>query len=287
MFLQLVFVVFSLFSIKSDFGHSMIFWSELGIFNRYKDLLTDIREQRKSPEIAKEEFKDIIKLIKITYPNQILGSNQEGLVFPLVGSTYKAVGGAGKGFYARTFDLFDQNITGSHPAHDIFIFDPDKDCKDNRTGNYIDIVSVGHGLVIATEKNWTESSIYKGGNYVWVYDLERGGLWYYAHHREVVVEPGQIVKPGDKLGEVGRTGFNALNKRSDTHLHLMYLELDENLNPKPINYFDWLKNAKTIFKSQHAISEGIKRFKNINIGKIAPIEFVQQPVPIKFGLKIK
>jgi murein DD-endopeptidase MepM/ murein hydrolase activator NlpD len=177
------------------------------------------------------------------------------------------VGGAGNGFYVKRFNLFDHSVSGSHPAHDIFIFDPDQDCVDNRKQEYVDIVSVGNGVVLAVEKDWTDTSEYRGGNYVWVFDIERGGLWYYAHHRKVVVEPGQIVLPGNKLGEVGRTGFNAKNKRSDTHLHLMYLEMDCSYTPQPKNYFKWLKEAYTLSKSTKAETW---RKKWINVSFLSP-----------------
>ncbi|MFS0488770.1 M23 family metallopeptidase [Leadbetterella byssophila] len=220
-------------------------------FEKYKQLLVNIRNYYVSPAEAEEEFKAIAAELREKYP--LSGESVSPMVFPLVGSNYRAVGGRnGNGFYVREFDLFDQNVSGSHPAHDIFIYDRDRDCIDDRTGDYVDVVSVGHGIVVAVEHDWQEESIFKGGNYVWVYDLERGGFWYYAHNRISVVEAGQRVRPGDKLGEVGRTGFNAAKNRSDTHLHLMYLELDENLYPHPVNTYPWLKEAETIYSSTTA-----------------------------------
>jgi murein DD-endopeptidase MepM/ murein hydrolase activator NlpD len=109
-----------------------------------------------------------------------------------------------------------------------------------------------------------------------VFDFERGGFWYYAHHRKVVVEPGQIVKPGDKLGEVGRTGFNAKNKRSDTHLHLMFLELNEELYPQPKNYYEWLKGAATVNVSSKAEISRSKLPEVVSLKAIKP-----QRMPVK------
>ncbi|HLO45494.1 MAG TPA: M23 family metallopeptidase [Leadbetterella sp.] len=253
MLLNILFACFSVFGFKSDQISAFAFPNDSSVFLRYKKLLVDIREMKVSPKEAEMEFKSIASELRLAYPNRLDSSQITNFVFPLTRSNYSAVGGSGgSGFYVRKFDLFDHTVSGSHPAHDIFIFDPDQDCIDNRKNEYVDIVSVGNGVVLATEKDWTDSSEYRGGNYVWVFDFERGGFWYYAHHRKVVVEPGQIVKPGDKLGEVGRTGFNAKNKRSDTHLHLMFLELNEELYPQPKNYYEWLKGAATVNVSSKA-----------------------------------
>lgn len=246
-------LVFSVLGIKSDTNSTISFYEHPYFFDKYKELLVNVRNYDVSPEEAETEFKAIMLELRKKYRWDLVEGEYIPITFPLVGSNYKAVGGRnGSGFYVRNFNLFDQSVSGSHPAHDIFIYDRNHDDIDDIKNQYIDVVSVGHGVVIAVEHEWTEESEFKGGNYVWVYDLERGGLWYYAHNRISVVEPGQIVKPGDKLGEVGRTGFNARQNRSDTHLHLMYLELDEEMYPHPVNYFEWLKDADTIFKAGKA-----------------------------------
>jgi len=58
------------------------------------------------------------------------------------------------------------------------------------------------------------------------------------------VAPGQWVQSGQKLGEIGRTGFNAYKTRSPTHLHLMYLQLQPNGLPQPLDPYKWLLTAK-------------------------------------------
>lgn len=215
-------------------------------FEKYKDLLVNIREEYITPQEAEIEFKAIMQTLQEKYPTDT--SHVSPFVFPLVSSNFRAVGGRnGNGFRPKGFDLFDNTVSGSHPAHDIFIYDRNYDSKDDRYDSYIDIVSVGKGIVIAAETDWEADSPHRGGNYVWVYDYERGGLWYYAHCRMVAVEAGQHVKPGDKLGEVGRTGYNAYKQRSDTHLHLSFLQLDDQLYPHPVNHYPWLKEAKTIY----------------------------------------
>ncbi len=217
---------------------------------RFRQLLVDIRTQRLQPAEAQRQFQSIIRELHFEYPPENVDSANVEIIFPLKGKNYRDVGGNGRGFYARRFDLFDHSIAKSHPAHDIFIYDPNQDCIDDRTGKYVDVVAVSKGMVIATETAWTEAMDFKGGNYVWMYDFQTGGLWYYAHLRAVYVHPGQIIESGDKLGEVGRTGFNAAATRSDTHLHLMHLAIEPNALPRPINHYEWLKNARTIYKTQ-------------------------------------
>lgn len=248
MLINTLLIVSSVFCIKPENDTTFAFREHPRFFEKYKELLVNIRNYYVTPPEAAEEFKAIMHELRRKFPNTLSPGEYIPLVFPLAGSNVSAVGGRkGNGYYVREFDLFDQSVSGSHPAHDIFIYDKDRDCIDDRRGEYVDVVSVGHGIVIAVEHNWQDGSLFRGGNYVWVYDLERGGLWYYAHNRISVVEAGQRVRPGDKLGEVGRTGFNAAQNRSDTHLHLMYLELDEDLYPHPVNYYEWLVDAETVY----------------------------------------
>lgn len=253
MFLNILMVLSSVFFLITDQSNPFAFQLDKDVFVRFKTLLVNVREQRVSPQEAEDSFKQIMHELREIYPNQKDTIEDSQMYFPLTKSNISAVGGkGGNGFYVRRFNLFDHSVSGSHPAHDIFIYDRNRDCVDDRKGEYVDIVSVGDGIVLASEKNWTDTSSYKGGNYVWVYDIERGGLWYYAHHRKVVVDAGQIVKGGDKLGEVGRSGFNALNSRSDTHLHLMFLSLDDEYSPHPVNYYSWLKDALVVNQSTAA-----------------------------------
>lgn len=213
------------------------------IYNEFKQVLVDIRENRESPQVARMRFQGVMKALKAIYPYSNYDSASIKIVFPLKGFNYRAIGGKGNGYRVKGFDLFDNSKKGSHPAHDIFITDKNQDCIDDRLQRYVDVVSVSDGVVIATETDWKEGSEYRGGNYIWIYDFITGGLWYYAHQRKIFVKPGQIVNAGDRIAQVGRTGFNASKPRSDTHLHITYLRIDDEGNPFPVNTFGWLQNA--------------------------------------------
>lgn len=247
--------------------------------NGYKQLLVDIREYKLTPEEAKERFQDMMFVFKKAFPTTYYDSTNASIAFPLMGFDFRAVGGYGKGYIPRGYDLFDQTKKGSHPAHDIFMKDKNQDCKDDRTGDYVAVLSVSDGVVIATENNWQTGSEYRGGNYIWIYDTTTGGLWYYAHQREIYVKTGQIVRAGQKIALVGRTGFNAAKPRSDTHLHMTYLRIDEEGNPFPVNTYGWLKNATTLLDPRISIDleplpVDLKiRELPVNAKKLPPIKF--------------
>lgn len=255
---------------------SLFFWAnsvldEQAVCNNFKGLLVDIRTQQIKPNDARLRFRFIVQELRRLYPPQNIDSANVQLTFPLVGKSYRSIGGKnGNGFRASGFNLFDHTVQGSHPAHDIFIYDRNQDCIDDRTNDYVGVVAVSDGLIVASETGWTPDMDYRGGNYVWLYDFQTGGLWYFAHLREVYVHAGQSVKVGDKMGEVGRTGFNALAKRSDTHLHLMHLAIDLEGNPRPLNHFDWLKNARTVNTANIPFYNPIRRALTEKLTRVAP-----------------
>jgi murein DD-endopeptidase MepM/ murein hydrolase activator NlpD len=70
-----------------------------------------------------------------------------------------------------------------------------------------------------------------GGNVVWVLDLERRVVLYYAHLDQHVARAGDRVVPGDTLGLVGNTG-NA--ERTVPHLHFgIYVPGEGAVDPYP------------------------------------------------------
>lgn len=219
----------------------------------FQALYVDIREQTVDPDSARLRFSIIMNGLKSRFKTDADTVGQDSLlkaaitsmVFPLRNYSSKAIGGThGEGYRDKGFDLFDYNVRGSHPAHDIFITDRNQDNLDDKTGAGVDVLAMTSGLVIGIETGWKPGSEYRGGNWIWVYDPLLHGLFYYAHNNVVAVTPGQWVQAGQKISEVGRSGFNAYNPRSPTHLHLMYLEIQPNGLPIPRNTYSWLLTAK-------------------------------------------
>ncbi|MBD2702866.1 M23 family metallopeptidase [Spirosoma sp. BT702] len=223
---------------------------------QFQTLYIQIREQTVTPDSARKQFSGIMHSLQKrfrseeSYPQDSLQRDslqRTGLYFnfPIRGYTSSAIGGThGEGYIGRGFDLFDYNVRGSHPAQDIFISDRNQDNIDDRNGQPVDILAMSSGLVLAIETAWKPGSEYRGGNWIWVYDPIMHGLFYYAHNSQVDVRPGQWVEAGQKLAEMGRTGFNAYKPRSPTHLHLMYLQIQPDGLPSPINPYSWLLTAK-------------------------------------------
>jgi murein DD-endopeptidase MepM/ murein hydrolase activator NlpD len=213
----------------------------------FNQLQLDIRDGAISPDSARNAFRIVMGNLRASFQNDSCPpADSSYFVYPVHNYLPReSIGGRGKGYRSNGFDLFDRNVSGSHPAHDLFIRDKDQDNLDDRTWKPVDILSFSPGIVLATETGWKYDSELRGGNWIWIYDPCLDGLFYYAHNNIVQVQPGQRVKAGDKIAEVGRSGYNAYKKRSPTHLHLMYLQLDSTGLPEPYNTYDWLMNAVT------------------------------------------
>ena len=205
-------------------------------FDRLNSL---IRDGALSRESARSEIPRVLTRIKAQY--QTAGGKnvpRSEWLFPLKGYTVTAVGGGrSHGYLPQGYSYYDGNRHGGHPALDIFINDRNQDDRDDLTGEYVPVVSVAGGVVVAREGEWLEGSTLRGGKYLWVYDPSTDHLFYYAHLREVAVTVGTLIAPGQPLGLVGRSGLNAQKRRSPTHLHITCLStstpslLSENIYP--------------------------------------------------------
>jgi len=223
---------------------------------QFQQLYSQIREETIEPDSARRVFRSIMTGLRgrfaMARPLRLDSAARAAFVgrfgyftFPLRGYGPDAVGGVrGNGYRAVGFDLFDYRVRGSHPAQDIFTRDRNQDSVDDQTGLPTDVLAMTNGVVIGIETSWTPGQEYRGGNWVWVYDPILDGLFYYAHNNAVLVKPGDWVQTGQKIAEVGRTGYNAYKTRSPTHLHLMYLQLRPDGLPEPRNTYRWLLGAR-------------------------------------------
>ncbi len=205
----------------------------------YDELQTNIREGKITKDSAKRAFKKLMPEIKsYYYDNGGVDVPREDWVFPVQGYDYRAIGGNGKGYLSKGFDFFDGNKSTAHPAHDIFIRDKDQDDIDDLTQANVNIRSVSCGVVISVVKDWESGSELRGGKSCVVYDPVTNGLFAYAHQSFVFANVGDIVRAGEVLGIVGRTGKNAFYPRSPTHLHISYMKIGEDGLPRPENIYN-------------------------------------------------
>ena len=192
---------------------------------------------------AAKRFKKLILELGVNIPID----DNVSWVFPLQGYNYRAIGGTnGDGYNDHGYDYLDGNKHLAHPAHDIFIRDKDQDCLDDRTHRPVNVLAIADGIVIACSNQWDPNSKLRGGRYIWIYHRSLWLFTYYAHNQAIFVKPGDLVIQGQKIAEVGRTGFNAYKKRSPTHLHFSAFHLNSGTwLPVPYNPYRQLIYAKT------------------------------------------
>ncbi len=223
---------------------------------QFQTIYVTIRERSITPDSARRAFSEVMLGLQQRFrsndsrwPDSLqrdsLRRTGRYFAFPIRGYSPTAIGGTrGEGYRNTGFDLFDFKVRGSHPAHDIFVRDRNQDVLDDRTREPVDVLAMSNGLVLGVETDWLVGSEYRGGNWIWIYDPTLHGLFYYAHNNEVTVAPGQWVQAGDKIAEMGRSGLNAYKSRSPTHLHLMYLQIQPDGLPLPLDPYKWLLTAR-------------------------------------------
>lgn len=214
------------------------------LYAAFNEFSTLIRDGRISKANARRELPAMLTTIRAEYYRR--GGRDYApseWVFPVAGYTSDTIEKRGNhGFVPRGYDFFSGNRHGGHPAYDIFIRDRNQDSRDDRTGTTVQVISMTGGVVIAYETEWLRGSKLRGGKYIWIYDPANDLLVYYAHNEELFIEPGSIVKPGDLLATIGRSGLNAAKRRSPTHLHFSVLRIT-NGRPLPQAVYRQLQQA--------------------------------------------
>lgn len=210
---------------------------------QFNELNTRIRDGRIGKPEALRQFQSIVPRLRAAYVRVRNSPTNENWVFPVEGYSSRAIGGKrGEGYIASGYDYFAGNAHGGHAAHDIFILDRDQDCRDDRTGRPVRVLSVSSGIVVAAEDAWDQASPLRGGRYLWIFDPKSNSLFYYAHNDALLVGIGQLVRAGTPIATVGRTGLNAFKKRSPTHLHITQIRLGTDDVPGAVNpYADLLR----------------------------------------------
>lgn len=188
---------------------------------------------------AAKQFKTLILKLSEELP---LNDNISW-TFPLKGYIANAIGGThGNGYTDKGYNYLDGNKHSAHPAHDIFIHDKNQDDLDDKTGKPVDVLAIADGIIVACTNNWEPTSTLRGGKFIWIYHRSLHVFSYYAHNQAIFVKPGDEVKQGQKIAEVGRTGVNAYKKRSPTHLHFSAFRFINGL-PVPFNPYQQLLSS--------------------------------------------
>jgi peptidoglycan LD-endopeptidase LytH len=245
LFLVLVLPLFMSMTLSTEVRAESSNTRLLDLCKDFNALNAKVRDNNIKKTEAKSQFKNLIEAIgKEYYASGGKDYSDSNWVFPLKGYGYKAIGGVnGNGYQKGGYDYFDGNKHTGHPSLDIFIRDKKQIGIDDVTKKPVSVLSVSGGVVVAVEKDWDSSSHLRGGKYIWIYDPTSNALIYYAHNSRVQVEAGDIVKPGDIVAEVGRTGLNAHKKRSPSHLHLTCLSIVNGL-PVARNIYKELLSSK-------------------------------------------
>lgn len=215
------------------------------VAKRMNDVMLGIRDRQIPREAAGSRLR---KLFAETYRfyYQAGGSDapKSAWYFPVAGSNARAIEkGRRHGYIAHGYDFYAGNSHKGHPSLDIFIPDRNHICRDDRSGKPARVLSMTSGVVVAAEENWEAGSRLRGGRYLWVYDPGNDLLVYYAHNERLLVGVGDLLRPGDPIATVGRSGYNAAKRRSPTHLHLTVLKVNGG-RMTPIDVYTDIKKVK-------------------------------------------
>lgn len=219
------------------------FADSTNIFDKWNTLDKNIAQNKiDRAEALKQLKKCIDEANTFFYMNNYKSFHKSDWVFPLNNYSKIYFRNNGKDYNDIAYDYFDGNKSWNHPATDIMIADSNKDCLDDITGKFVDVVSISGGIVVATDTLWELGSVLRAGKYIRIFDITNQKLFYYSHLNSVYKKPGDIIKPGDKIGEVGRTGRQTILPVNITHLHIALLKF-ENEYPTPEPLIDELKRT--------------------------------------------
>ena len=204
---------------------------------RWDRLEKGVRDGKIDQASARKELQSVIPLVRDRW-KEIKSTRL--WVFPAKGGNVRWIGGThGEGFRPRSpkpaYSWFDGNRHGGHPGHDVFIPDRNRDCRHDRTDQLIPAVAMQSALVLSINTVWKPGKP-RGGEYVWLYNPELDLFFYYAHLTGIAVQPGDVVRAGDRLGDIGKTGFRIRHRNKPCHIHLMVLRFDNGIMT-PYDYF--------------------------------------------------
>lgn len=225
-----LFILFSFININFSYSDSTDVFEKWNSLDK-KIALNNIGKEKAIRLIQKYE-KEVINYF---YSNNGINVIRKDWVFPLRNYSKIILRENGKDYNDNSYDYFDGNKSWNHPANDIAISDSNKDCLDDSTGKPVEVVSMSSGVVVSTDTSWEPGSILRAGKYIRIYDVTNKKFLYYSHLKTVYKKPGEIINAGDKIGEVGRTGRQAILPANITHLHIALLKIEDGYPlPEPL-----------------------------------------------------
>ncbi len=215
---------------------------ELTVFDRWHKTDLLIRDRKIDIDDARDSIANFVKLgIQDFKSRNVPGTTRSNWVFPMFGFTWCAYRTDGKDYKDEDFDYFQGGEFHGHPAHDIFILDKDTNCIEDSTGNEVYATAMVTGIVLSKYDTWFRADYLRSGNYVKLFDPESRAIFYYSHLDSVFVNVGQLVKAGEPIGYVGRTGRKAI--KGKTHIHIAYYKIDDG-QPIPEDIIEDLYKAE-------------------------------------------
>ena len=136
-------------------------------------------------------------------------------------------------FLQRLIETYSGDLRGSSPALVMPVVAPLPKKVRRRTHQwaldlFLDegspVLSATRGVVILADHFWDNSDPFstsspQGGNSVIIFDPIDSRFYRYCHLNDVQVVAGMLMKPGDRIGAVGHSGWNAARPGHGRHLH--------------------------------------------------------------------
>lgn len=242
LFVKMKIIIFLILIISSS---TVLFCQPTNLFERWNSVDSLIMDRKIPKDAAIDSINYFVKQANIFFKKTALKTTaRENWSFPMKGWVKVDYRSNGEDYGDIYFDYFQGGESTNHPAHDIFITDNDSNGTEDVTGKKVDALSMVNGIVFTVLDSWKPGDFGRGGNYVKIYDPETEAMFYYSHLDSIFVKPGQVVKKGERVAYVGRTGRKAI--KGKTHLHIAYYPID-NGYPKPEDIIDDLRDAQKRF----------------------------------------
>lgn len=200
--------------------------TDISLFQRWSKTDDLIWSTKISRDAAVDSISRYVPLaVKFCKENGVQFTKRKDWIFPMKGYTKISYRRDGNDYIDDKFDYFQGGESHGHPAHDIFILDIDANTIEDSTGKQVDALAMVSGVVFWIVSDWKPGDFGRGGNSVKLFDPETQAMFYYSHLDSVTVKVGDIVKAGDKVGTIGRTGRKAV--KGKTHLHIAYYPITD------------------------------------------------------------